>query len=489
MPDIVTLQSCDCTHDLVKADSGILQELSKRFTFFAENYKYSPKYKQRVWDGKIRLMSPFNPYLYVGLREEVAKFCRANGYDLRFEGFDPVYGDLTVEEANEFLSTLNLPKELNGIPFEPRDYQVEAFVRAYNRKRQVLICPTASGKSFIGYAIIRAFEKKTLVIVPNLGLIRQMKSDFVDYGYDPDLIHQIYSGQEKDTGCPVVVSTWQSMKSMPESYLQQFEVLIVDEVHGAKATELKGIIERMKRCEIRIGMTGTLDGIKANELTITGLLGPIHKVISTKELMDQGRVAKLKIQSVILEHTEENKRLMAKAKYPDEMRYLIESEARNRFIRNLAMSLKGNTLVLFQFVEKHGEPLYEAILRDADCPVLYVSGRVEADEREEVRKFVNAQTQSITVASKGVFATGVNIPNIDSIIFASPSKARIQTLQAIGRGLRLSDRKTECTLYDVADDLSWKSWTNHTLNHYVERVKIYKSEKFVHRAFPVKLKD
>lgn len=489
MPETVTLRRHDCTHDRVVADSGILQELSERFTFYAEGYKFNPKYKARVWDGKIRMMSPFNPYLYCGLRDEVRKFCEASGYELKLDGIDAADAEFSVKECNDFLDTLGLPETINGRKVERWDHQVEAIVRAVRKERVTILSPTASGKSMIIYGIVRYFAVKTLIIVPSLNLINQMKSDFVEYGLDPDFVHQIYSGQEKQTKKPIVVSTWQSLRGIPESYLSQFSAVIVDEVHGAKAKELKEIMEKMRGCGVRIGLSGTLDDIEANKLTIQGLFGPIYQAVTTSELIASGKLAELEIKSIILEHTEDNRRKMSRAKYPDEMKYLIESEARNRFIKNLALSLKGNTLVLFQYVEKHGEPLRDLIQAEAQCPVLYVSGNVDADEREEIRKFVNGQTQSVTVASKGCFSTGVNIPNLDNIIFASPSKARIQTLQSIGRGLRKSDRKSSCVLYDVADNLTWGEWTNHTLNHFVERARIYRSEKFKHKSYPVKLKD
>ncbi len=483
----ITLHQQDATFDYVEAEIGILSELAERFTFFAQNYKYHPKYKARVWDGKIRLLNPMRPKLYVGLRAEVKSFCDEMGYSFKVDSYVGADEEFSVKEAEEFLDTLNLPKEMNGIPFVPRDYQLEAFVRSIRKRRQTLICPTASGKSFIIYSIVRKFNGKTLIIVPSLGLIGQMKADFESYGYEDD-IHQIFSGQVKQTNHQITVSTWQSLQNVNPKFLKQFDVLIVDEVHGAKAMELKKIIEAMTETEVRIGLTGTLDGIKANELSITGLLGPIHQVTTSKKLMDEGHLAALTIKSLVLEHTLANKKLLRKAKYPDEMKYLINSEARNNFIKNLALSLKGNTLVLFQFLE-HGTELHSLISAESDQPVHYVSGEVDADEREIIRHFVNSQTQSITVASKGVFSTGTNIPNLDNIIFASPSKARIQTLQSIGRGLRKSNRKTDCTLFDIADDLSIGSWTNHTLNHYVERQKIYASEKFRNRSYQIQLKS
>ena len=174
--------------------------------------------------------------------------------------------------------------------------------------------------------------------------------------------------------------------------------------------------------------------------------------------------------------------------YQEEMEFLIQNEARNKFIRNLAVSCKGNTLVLFQFVEKHGIPLYEAIKAKAvDKQVHIVHGGVDTLDREAIRKDAEKDANTIIVASYATFSTGINIPSIENIIFASPTKSKIRNLQSIGRGLRLKDGKTHLKLFDIADDLQWKSRKNHTLNHFVERVKIYSEEKFDYKVHEVNI--
>ena len=156
------------------------------------------------------------------------------------------------------------------------------------------------------------------------------------------------------------------------------------------------------------------------------------------------------------------------------MDYLVTNIERNNFIKRLALSLKGNTLLLFQYVEKHGHVL-EEIIKDNDKEVFYIHGGVDADTREEIRHLVETKDNCIIVASSGTMSTGVNIRNIHNIIFASPSKSRVRNLQSIGRGLRKSDNNQITTLYDIADDLQTK---NYTLRHFVERVKLYNEEQF-----------
>ena len=129
------------------------------------------------------------------------------------------------------------------------------------------------------------------------------------------------------------------------------------------------------------------------------------------------------------------------------------------------------------------------IKNESEYPVFFVAGSVEGEEREEIRNIVEKEKRSIIVASYGTFSTGVNIKNLHSVIFSSPSKSKVRNLQSIGRGLRKSDTKSSSTLYDISDDLTWKSRKNFTIMHFVERVKIYNDEKFTYRIYPVNLKE
>jgi superfamily II DNA or RNA helicase len=172
------------------------------------------------------------------------------------------------------------------------------------------------------------------------------------------------------------------------------------------------------------------------------------------------------------------------------MDYIVQSDKRNKYIRNLASGLQGNTLCLFQYVEKHGKDLYEMIQNKAtDKKVFYVHGGVDADEREKIREITEKTDNAIIVASYGTFSTGINIRNLHNIIFASPSKSRIRNLQSIGRGLRLKDNNSHATLYDIADDLSYNEKENYTLAHFRERINIYSEEDFDYEIHNVELNN
>jgi len=352
----------------------------------------------------------------------------------------------------------------------------------------LMLSPTASGKSFIIYLLVRYYHARTLIIVPTTSLVSQLASDFADYGFLSDrFVHRIFAGQDKQTDKPITISTWQSLYKMPKEYFQQFDVVIGDEAHLFKAKSLTSILSMLDNCKYRFGFTGTLDGTQTHKLVLEGLFGAVRQVTTTATLIDQKHLSSFHIKAIVLKYPDEIKKLISKYDYQAEMDWLVRNDARNKFIKNLALSLNGNTLLLFQYVDKHGKVLNE-MLKDSDRKVFFVHGGVDGEEREEIRRIVESETSSIIVASYGTFSTGVNIRNLHNIIFASPSKSKIRNLQSIGRGLRKSNSKETATLYDIADDLTWKSKKNFTILHFVERIKIYSEEQFEYKIYPVNLK-
>jgi len=478
MSNIVRVEKCDEVFLRVHCDKGLSRDLFEFFSFTVPNAKFMPSYKNRMWDGKVRLFSIKTNKIYIGLLPYIDEFCRERGFE--FEGVQDVIGGKTRisdEDVDFFINGDDLIPGL-GLPFAPRDYQIDAFKSTVQYGRQLLLSPTASGKSLIIYMLCRWFEGemslpncKTVIIVPTTSLVEQMTKDFQEYGYK-EPICKIYSGQEVFDSS-ITVTTWQSFAKAPKEVLQSFDVVVGDEAHLFKAQTLKGILEKMKTTAIRIGTTGTLDGSEVHRLQLEGLFGPVKKVITTKELMDEGTIANLNIECVILRHTKQKK-----MSYQDEMDYLVGNDSRNEFICNLVYSLKGNTLVLFQYVEKHGVLLHNKMTCRLGKQLHYVYGGTDTKDRENVREIVEKANDNVILASYGTFSTGVNIKKIDNVVFASPSKSRIRNLQSIGRGLRKADGKTEMRLFDISDDLQCE---NHTLNHLKERINIYNEEGFVYQ--------
>ena len=492
----------------VFTDAGTGAELSDFFTFYVPGYKFMPAYKNKIWDGKIRLYNQLNKELYVGLLPYIKEFAEVRQVDMEYEMCDryglPETTDMCDEDVlNQFIESLNLHSRNQRIA--PRDYQVNAIKHAMINNRAVLLSPTASGKSLIIYILTRLFldmdtGQKALIVVPTTSLVEQMTSDFLDYSsYDETFgaedIHKIYSGKEKISNNKVIITTWQSIYKLPGSWFEQFGMVVGDEAHTFKAKSLTSILEKLRDCKYRYGLTGTLDGTQTHRLVLEGLFGQVFKVTTTRDLIDSKALADLKITVLLLKYSEETRRNQTKKKYNEEIDFIVASEARNRFIRNLAVSLEGNTLVLFQLVEKHGVPLYNMIKDKIEASgksqrkVFFVSGATDVDTRENIRAITETEKDAIIVASSGTFSTGINIRNIHNIVFASPSKSQIKILQSIGRGLRKSDDGRGTNIYDLADDLHWKSKKNYTLEHAAERIKIYTKEKFDYKIVEVDLNE
>jgi superfamily II DNA or RNA helicase len=464
----------------VYCDPGLASEVSDYFTFEVPGAKFMPAYRNKVWDGKIRLYNQITQTLYCGLLPYVERFARERKYEIEYlSNFDQE--EFSVVEAKQFIDTLNLP-------IEPRDYQIKAFVHAVRNRRTLLISPTASGKSLIIYLLTRYYDAKTLIIVPTTSLVHQLASDFAEYGYT-ETIHKIQAGVDKNVDTPITITTWQSIYKLDKSWFDKFDIVIGDEAHLFKSKSLTSIMSKLDNCKYRFGFTGTLDGTQTNKLVLEGLFGAAKKVTTTSELIEQKHLANFQIKALLLKYPDDVCKLIKSYDYQNEIDWIVTCKERNNFIKNLALSLDGNTLLLYQFVEKHGKILCDLITSGCgDREVFFVHGGVDGNEREEIRRIVEKETNAIIVASYGTFSTGINIRNLHNIIFSSPSKSRVRNLQSIGRALRKSETKTHSVLFDIADDFSIKSHKNTTLLHFFERIKIYSEENFPFKVYPVNLK-
>lgn len=471
----------------LECDPHILYELQEYFTFEVEGAKFMPQMRSKYWDGKIRLLSTHTGEIYVGLLDKVIEKIKLHNYTYEFKS-NPYYG--LPFEVNDNISEEGVKDYVNAISrIKPRTYQLEGIYTALRYNRKLLISPTASGKSLMIYSLVRYYVskgEKILLIVPTTSLVEQMVKDFADYGWDSDSnCHKIYSGREKHTDLPVTVTTWQSIYKLPKSFFESYTVVIGDEAHQFKSKSLVSIMTKLHHTKYRFGFTGTLDGSQTHKWVLEGLFGPSYRVTKTAELMEKGHLSKLDIQCLLLKH-----RPMIFNTYEDEIQFLITNDRRNNFIKNLSLELKGNTLILFSRVETHGKPLYELINSHVsdDRKIFFVHGGVDTSERELVREITEKENNAIIVASYGVFSTGINIKNLHNVVFASPSKSRIRNLQSIGRVLRKSTTKTKAKLYDISDDCTINGRKNYTLNHLIERIKIYNEEKFNYEIITINLK-
>ena len=473
----------------VEGEQHIHKELSEHFQFEVPGAKFMPQYRKKVWDGKIRLYSPGTGEIYVGLYDYLLEYLDQKGYEYAIQ--DSKFFGLPNEEE-EYVSPESVASFVRslGLPFKIRDYQLKALFTAIKQRRKLLLSPTGSGKSLIIYGLVRwhlKAEREILIIVPTVSLVSQLTQDFKDYGWQADhYVHQIMGGKERYVEAPVVISTWQSIYKEPKKFFEGFDVIIGDEAHLYKAKSLSGILNKCHDARYRVGLTGTLDGMYSHQLVLEGLFGRCDRVTTTVDLMKKGQLTPLKVKCLLLQHGH-----VPFDTYQQEMDYIVSHPKRNNLICNLAEDIGGNTLILFNYIEKHGDPLWEMLNTKVskDRKIFFIHGGVDAVEREEARKICEQEKDAIILASYGTFSTGINIRNLHNVIFASPSKSRVRNLQSIGRVLRKGDNKAQAVLYDIADDCSRGNRHNYTLRHLIERLKIYEEEKFDYEITKVNLRQ
>lgn len=491
--DAIRVEFINSVHMRVTSDPGIRQELMEYFSFRPPGYQFTPSYKNRVWDGFIRMYNPMKPILYVGLLEYLKKFCEDRNYDIEIDSELLKTEDITEEYVKE------LAKEV-GAKLSPRDYQIQYIINALSNNRSLSLSPTSSGKSFIQYLIMQhyfqAFGHRTLIIVPTIGLVHQMAGDFIDYGCDPDLIYKITGGVDKNTKKPIAITTWQSIVKQPKDWFDQFKVVLGDEAHLFQAKSLTSIMEKLTDAPYRHGFTGTISSdSKVHRLVLEGVFGPIKKFISTKDLMDQGTVADFKVKALVLSYDKEVRKDFASAikktqtnkKYAAERAFLFANDKRNLFIRNLVWSLKDtNNLILFDQIENQGDILNELLKKD-DRVLFYIHGGTPGEERNRIRDVIenDPHKRYDILASAGVFSTGVSIKRLDNAIFTAAGKSEIRVLQSIGRTLRKGNGSDKATLYDIADDLSHGTYVNYTLKHFRSRIEMYSKEQFPFQIYNI----
>ena len=472
----------------------------EKFAFRPAGYEYMGSYKKGHWDGYIRLFNLRNGFFPAGLLRDLLNYLSSD-HQTVLDGtgtsslIESDYSRTT--ELNNFLNSL--PLTAAGQPIQIRDYQRNSALKLYQDKRGVIISPPGSGKSLIIYLLIRLFMNdnrirdipKILLVVPTVSLVEQMYTDFEDYSTnDPgftdlkNMIARIH-GKSKNAdvaGRSVVISTWQSIYKNPAIQFENYEMIIGDEAHRFKAKSLTEIMAKATRAKYRIGTTGTIDFSDENHIVIQACFGKFNQVATFDQLIDEDKLSKMKIMVLQLNHLD----VPMIDSYHDEIKHIFAHEKRNRLITNLALDLKGNTLILFKHVEKHGKILYEQLVssnQDPDRKICFIAGETNVEIREQTREITEQSENMVIVASIGVFKEGINIRELHNLILAAPTKSQISLLQSLGRALRKSATR-DTVIYDFADNIGHY---NYGMQHLDKRLEIYDREKFPYQIYPIEI--
>lgn len=487
--DEIIIEKLNNTYFKINCNIEQALNLKSYFECHAENYWFHPKYKAKMWNGKISYFNMYDCTLPIGLIFYLRDFLKKYKYKY-----------ILAFDKNKFFNNINR-KDLHNLykvifkdsDYYPRDYQDEAIYKFLKRKRGVIESPTASGKSLIIYSLIRFImgvtKGKILLVVPNISLTNQMFSDFKEYGWEraSNEISILYSQSKKyDKSKRILISTWQSIYNKRQLFFSEYNAVIVDETHHASSNSIQNILKKSINAEYKFGLTGTLPTLPIDIFNIYGYIGPKLLQIETKELQEMGYLANIKIANLLLKYPKEDVELNKNAKFLDEYDFIIKNKNRNKVFKYIINNINtnDNILILCQRI-KHLDEVYNYIteLYGSDKIIYKIDGDVHPDIREQIRKDIEKQDKVILIATYGTTSIGINIKKLHHVVFASPYKAKIKVLQSIGRGLRIHKSKKKLILWDLVDDLRW--WTNkrnlkdnNAFRHFKIRLKYYREKKF-----------
>ncbi len=476
-------------------------EFKDLFSYYAKDYKYQPRYKAKIWNGKISLYDHNSHLLPIGLLEEFIKYLENNNYAYKFNfDMNELFDDsFSKEELDLFLNYL-----FKGTKFTPRDYQIEAIQNCLYRKRGVVESCVGSGKSLMIYSIIRylieKYDYKCLLIVPSVSLVEQMFSDFLEYGWNDldNFVDILYSGKIISNK-NILISTWQSIYQKDKKFFDRFDVILLDECHSLsdEAKSIKSIMQKCENSKYKLGFTGTLPDEECDLYTIFGYIGSQIFELKMNFLIDEGVLSKISIANILFQYPSEIVKKYKDRNYFEEERFVESYEPRMKVLKYIFTNIypHENVLILCRHLEhlKSIERYLLGALSD-NYKVCVINGTVTPERREQLRKMMEVENNMVIVATYGTMRQGVNIKRIHHVIFASSYKSKIGVIQSIGRGERTSDDKEQLILWDIVDSLRYKKRTgkmynNHLFKHFLERLKYYDEQKFKYQNLQITVND
>jgi superfamily II DNA or RNA helicase len=482
-------------------------DIQDRFSFKIPDAKHDPRVKKGIWDGIKKLYNRKTKRMPIGLLVSLIAFLEKCDYTYDIDPNLLPDDGITKDEIADVVSYLVKPHK-GGEPIEPYDYQIEAVEYMLNMGRGICLSATSSGKSLIIYLAVRLYQlldetqgKTIFITVPSSDLVEQMYDDFAEFSQMDDDWHvnawcqKVNMKYTKFIEKQVVITTWQSMKKMSFDAIENAGAIFVDECHTAKADVLSGMLESMTSCDIKHGLTGTLDGFEANETFVEGVLGPPKRIVTSREIIDMGNASEVEVHVVVLDHSEETRKQYRRvmAKTPRELQYRAEVQFidalahRRDMILDMIDSVEGNTLTLFDRVEEYGKELHDQFILDHPYSTFLIVGEVEGDDRKDIRHGMEDQENAVIFASYGTMSTGISINKLHNMFLISSTKSKIRVLQSIGRMMRKHKSKEVGFIFDIVDDLSSDTRTNFVFNHAIKRLEYYKKEQFKIKFHKIKI--
>lgn len=437
-----------------------LNEVKKYFTDYVTGFQYTPKYKSGTWDGKICLFK--NNLLPYGLLPELLLYSKKC-----FPLFKLEIDSEVKKMFKGYDSTINY-----SLSNSPRDYQDDCIKTCLKYKKGIIRSCTASGKSLIIAYIIKDLREhnlvdKSLIIVPSISLCEQFKDNLIEYGFNKNSIGLVWE-KEKSWKKDIVISTWQTLKDNHDK-LSLYDCIMGDECHTIRATELLKIFKSCSRADWRFGFTGTLPTSRLELFNVKSFLGPLLRDYGAGELAERGFVSKCNVNIITINYNNNYK-----GDYNEIKDAIFNNEFRKNLISDIALNIDDNILILVSKVKKEGKILEDHFKSlKTDKEIVFLHGETDVEQREYYRKLCEQKKNLIIIATYGIFSVGINIPSLKYLMFASPVKSKIRTLQSIGRTLRIHKDKAEgAIVFDIVDDVDYLK------EHGIKRERYYSMEGF-----------
>ena len=497
MKDLKILKFNESFLKIESDDIGIIEDIYENFAFLIKNHRYDPRVVAGKWNGVKHLFDKRKRTLYSGLLLDLLELCHKRKYTFDIDQSLLNQDSISIEDLKHIVEDVIEPKAKDGSKLVPYDYQYAALQYQLSMNRSVSIASTSAGKSLIAYLSLRVYQmmgdystKKMMLVVPTKNLVEQMFNDFKEYSNGTSWsidrhVQKVNSDYTKYITKNSVISTWHSASKFDSDFFDDLAVILVDEVHTAEASTLNSMLTQCTKTAIRHGMTGTLDDWECHEMTIKGLFGPIKKFVDAKTLIDTGRATKVKVNVIVLKHTEDDRQRLYelmqdtkdKKKYLTEGRFISSLKTRQKLLYDMFLAAKGNTLILFDLKEDYGIPLYEGF-KELYPHCHLITGDVDTDERTDIKSILESSTEKqVLFASFRTMSIGESIKNLHNLFIVSSKKSKIAVLQALGRLMRLHQSKSHANLYDITDDLCYKKRLNFSYQHSFHRLNYYYKEK------------
>lgn len=478
--------------NLIGLSDDHIEYFSEKFTIFAANYRFHPKYKLGVWDGKIRYFSKYGK-TYVNLLNDIIPDLIELKYKVSLTDNRPLY-DIKSKNIDEHFFNHILTSE--GKPWIMREYQVEFVNSLINNGGGIGIAGTGAGKTSMTAALAKVYELsnnyKSVIIVPDKNLTVQTTQEYAFFGLDVGE----YSGTTKQTNCQHLVSTWQALNNNP-AVIYDRDVVIVDECHTLKGPALlKLLIEHGKNIPLRFGVTGTLPKEESDKMAVRLAVGDVQYEIPAHVLISEGWLSNLDIHiyqlnsSLQKEYDEyvKNMKLDKPIQYSkfkrdffidwnSEKAHMNADEVRLRWIVDFITKIRmtGNTICLVNTI-----PIGKKIQKLIEGS-LFLSASSKKETRTEYFEKFDNNDDVVLIATAQLLSTGVNIPRIFNVIYIDIGRSFIKTIQTIGRGLRKAHDKDHVMIYDICSDFRISK------SHLNQRIKYYQESKYNYKKFTIDL--